>query len=155
MPPQSKPSAELSRQKILTSFFSKASAGAGAGSGQVVKPAPAAKNKTNVATPKLQDKYQNQASSSPVYPKTPESRSFNVHALNSSVAHPSSVISSRRASSPPTSDPIDVDMLGSDVGEPQTAFVNSVGTTKMRSLLINESDYFAGYSEPPKAKGCN
>jgi len=135
MPPQSKTSAEPARQKILTSFFSKASAGAGAGSGQVVKPAPAAKNKDNIAMPKLQDKYQNQASSSPVYPKTPESRSFNIHALNSSVAHPSSVMSSRRASSPPTSDPIDVDMLGPDPGERQTAHFNSVGTTKMRALL--------------------
>ena len=154
MPPQSKPSAEPSRQKILTSFFSKTSAGAGTGSGQVVKSAPAAKSKDNSATPKLQDKYQYQVSSSPVYPKTPESRSFNIHALNSSVAHPSSVMSSRRASSPPTSDPIDVDMLGSDAGEPQAAFFNSVGTKKMRAL-INEPDYFAGYSEPPKAKGCN
>ncbi len=58
-----------------------------------------------------------------------------MHALNSAVVHQSSVISSRRASSPPTSDPIDVDMLGSDVEEPQTTFVKSVGTTKILPLL--------------------
>ncbi len=155
MPPKSKPSAEPSKQKILTSFFSKASSGEGAGNGHVVKPVPAAKVKDNIALPKFQDTYQNQAPSSPVYPKTPESRSFNVHALNSSVVHPSSVISSRRASSPPTSDPIDVDMLGSDVEEPQTTFVKSVGTTKIRPLLINEYDRFAGYSKSSKAKSCN
>ena len=67
MPPESKPSAEPS--KILTPFFSKASSGEGAGNGHVVKLVPAAKVKDNIASPKFQDAYQNQAPSSPVYPK--------------------------------------------------------------------------------------
>ncbi|KAG6888726.1 hypothetical protein C0992_007635 [Termitomyces sp. T32_za158] len=50
--------------------------------------------------------------SSPQEPKTPESKSSNAHALNSSAMTRSN--QSRGHSTPPTSDPIDVDILASD-----------------------------------------
>lgn len=135
MPPKSKPFVEPSKQKILTSFFSKASGEDVGKNNHVVKPSPfrtpAAKGaaKDNVAKLKLEDTSQNQNLSSPVFPKTPESRSFHV---NSSVVRPTLIVSSERASSPPTSDPIDIDMVDSDVEEPQLTLFKSVSTNKRK-----------------------
>lgn len=127
MPPKPKESTESLKQKTLTTFFTKAP-----GVSQNTTPfkTPAAKSaaaivdKENAAS---RAKYASQmsSSSSPFQPKTPDSRPLDGATLNSSAHPPSSVVSSRLASSPPTSDPIDVDMI--DSAEKETAFLKSVG----------------------------
>jgi hypothetical protein len=80
------------------------------------------------------DASRSQTSSSPVFPKTPGSDSSDIRVdLTSPAVPPSSVLSSRRASSPPTSDIIDVDMLASDE-EDQSVVMKTVNTFTLRYL---------------------
>ena len=129
MPP--KQPADPSKQKNLTTFFTKASA-------QATKSTP-------FKTPNFKAEKQNegrdrnafrtQPSSSPVITQTPGSDSSDIRVdSNSFAVPPSSVLSSgRTASSPPTSDGIiDVEMLASDDEEGPVV----VKTVKMFFFLI-------------------
>jgi hypothetical protein len=123
MPP--KHSGDLKKQKNLTAFFTKAST---SGTTQAAKSTPF--KTPNVKTAVFHNEGHNknasrsQASSSPVVPKTPGSDSSDIRVDLTSAVPPSSVLSSRRASSPPTSDIIDVDMFASDDEEDQPVIVN-------------------------------
>jgi DNA mismatch repair protein MSH6 len=137
MPPKPKESGDLLKQKNLTAFFTKAST---SGTTQTAK-ATSFKTpdvKTTVAQKERRDKdaSRSQTSSSPVFPKTPGSDSSDIPVdLTSPAVPPSSVLSSRRASSPATSDIINVDMLGSDE-EDQSVVVKTVNIIYSASIYI-------------------
>jgi len=97
MPPKDK-GKDAAKQKSLMSFFQKASAGAS--SSQPPKQV-ARKSSTMSIT---QD-----ASSPPFEPHTPENKRINDRAPDLSLV--ASSVSSHGASTPPTSDPVDVDMV--------------------------------------------
>ncbi|CAA7264271.1 unnamed protein product [Cyclocybe aegerita] len=149
MAPKQKPSTDAFKQKSLTSFFSKPSATKGIATpaskptpfktpAPKAKPQPVAKEKDEPSSSK--DASKASGSSSPHDPKTPDSRLLNAHALTLSAA-PSSVASSRIASTPPTSDPIDVDMLASDDEETQASSAKSVTQSRQkRKVVIEDSD---------------
>ncbi|KAG6876423.1 hypothetical protein C0993_003233 [Termitomyces sp. T159_Od127] len=69
-------------------------------------------------------------------PKTPASKLSNAHALNSSAMTRST--KSRGHSTPPTSDPIDVDMLASDEEDPHP--VQKMGQRKRKMLLVDSDE---------------
>ena len=104
MAPSSKPHTEPMKQKSLMSWF---------GKGPSATPnAKTTKSSAKLApTSSKRDASSSQLSSSQE-PCTPESKSMNFLALNSSAMGGSA--SSRGRSTPPTSDPIDVDMVSSD-----------------------------------------
>jgi len=125
MPPNRKDSTDSLKQKSLTSFFGKGPAVSTKPPAAFKTPAPKAKltgeEKSQSASSSLQKNASKvQYSSSPNEPKTPDSRYLDTRALNSSVA------SSHRASSPPTSDPIDVDMGASDEERAHSSSVKAV-----------------------------
>ncbi|KAF5310782.1 hypothetical protein D9619_007990 [Psilocybe cf. subviscida] len=132
MPPKNKPSTDSLKQKSLASFFA--------------KPAPSAPKTQNAApkTPAVKAKPQPTASSSSAAstsspaldPKTPDLRLQEARMVQSSVAR--SIASSGVASTPPTSDPIDVDMLGSD--EEREAPAPSTQSRAKRKVVIEDSD---------------
>ncbi|KAF8960367.1 hypothetical protein BDZ97DRAFT_1922267 [Flammula alnicola] len=164
MPPKPKPSTDSLKQKSLTSFFGKPST-TSASSSSAPKPAvpktPAVKAKSQVAgeTAKPEgstsssipkDASDSQTSSSPRYPKTPDSWHPNARTLASS-AVASSAASSRVASTPPTSDPIDVDMVPSDEEMDEPASVKSTTQSRQkRKVVIEDSD-----EEGAKAQATN
>ncbi|SRR5258708_6090259 len=139
MPP--KQSGDLKKQKNLTAFFTK---GSTSGTIQAAKPTPfkTPNAKAAVAHNEKRDKNasRSQASSSPVFPKTPGSDSSDIRVNLTSAVPPSSVISSRRASSPPTSDIIDVDMFASDDEENQPAIVKTVDIICAFSYYLRDTD---------------
>jgi DNA mismatch repair protein MSH6 len=114
MPPKTKQSDSL-KQKNLKAFFTK---GSTSGTTQVTKPTlfktPNVKTSVAERGGRNKDATLSQASSSPLFPKTPVSDSSDIRVDLTSAVPPSSVLSSRRASSPPTSDIIDMDMFASD-----------------------------------------
>lgn len=93
------------KQKSLTSFFSKTPDASGSHS----KPKPTRKPGLKNLTTSAQFKIEDDASSEPNEPCTPETKTPNRRILTSSVV--ASSASSRGGSTPPTSDPIDVDMI--------------------------------------------
>jgi len=97
MPPKDK-GKDATKQKSLMSFFQKASAGASSSQ----PPKQAARKSSAMSI--TQD-----ASSPPLEPHTPDNKRINARAPALSLAVSSA--SSRGASTPPTSDPIDVDMV--------------------------------------------
>jgi DNA mismatch repair protein MSH6 len=131
MPPKHKASSDSLNQKSLTSFFGKGPAVSTKPPPTFKTPASKAKTVVEGKTPSASSgSLQKNASelhhsSSPNEPKTPDLRFPDAHALNSSAA-PSSVVSFRHMSSPPTSDPIDVDMVSSDAEHVQASSVKSV-----------------------------
>ncbi|KAJ3497847.1 hypothetical protein NLJ89_g10297 [Agrocybe chaxingu] len=149
MAPKQKPSTDSLKQKSLTSFFSKPSATTVTATpaskpapfktpAPKTKPLPVSKEKDEPGS--SNDASKTSGSSSPHDPKTPHSRLLNAHALTLSAA-PSSVASSRIASTPPTSDPIDVDMLASDDEEAQAPSAKSVTQSRQkRKVVIEDSD---------------
>lgn len=107
------------KQKSLTSFFSKAPV---VSSNSHSKPNATRKDKLTV---NAKSNIDGDASSNPNEPCTPETKALNKRILVSSVA--ASSASSRAGSTPPTSDPIDVDMVserGEDTESP--AYTRSV-----------------------------
>ncbi|EAU89431.2 DNA mismatch repair protein msh6 [Coprinopsis cinerea okayama7 len=142
MPPKPKASTESLKQKSLMSFFAKAPAG-GSSSSSKTEPKPKAKP---TATPVSNGKSdamkprETMPPSSPLAPKTPESKGMDTRMLNSSAA--ASSTSSRIMSTPPTSDPIDIDMLSSD-GELElvpSKVPRSVPSTKRKSVIESDED---------------
>jgi len=126
MAPKHKDSTDSLKQKSLTSFFGKGPAVSTKPPAAFKTPASKAKlaveEKSQSASSSLQKNVSKvQYSSSPNEPKTPDTRYFDTHALNSSA-----VASSQRASSPPTSDPIDVDMGAFDEERAQPSSVKAV-----------------------------
>ncbi|KAF8155583.1 muts domain V-domain-containing protein [Crassisporium funariophilum] len=126
------------KQKSLTSFFSKpppASSSTPSGTSSALKtPAAKLKPKSKPALP----------SSSPGEPVTPDSRfHVDVRALNSSA-----VASSGGGSTPPTSDPIpvDVDMLSADEG------VSTQQTRRKRKVVIEDSDEEVAEIQPNNSR---
>jgi len=136
MPPKHKASSDSLNQKSLTSFFGKGPVVSTKSSPAFQTPASKAKTIVEGKTPSassssLQKNVSEvQHSSSPNEPKTPDSRYLDAHAVNSSAAA-SSVASLRRATSPPTSDPIDVDMAASDAERAQPSSVKPVCQLKL------------------------
>lgn len=126
MAPKQKP--EDMKQKPLTSFFTKGPA----------TPAGTSNGKAQTSSVKravLVTKDASKASSSSVTsePKTPDTR------MNEGMKIPSSGASSSGASTPPTSDPIDVDMLGSDE-EPQHPPSSVTASKHKRKIVVEDSD---------------
>lgn len=115
MPPKDK-AKDAFKQKSLTSFFSKTPNGA---SSSQAKPVPKPVIRKSSAMSASED-----ASGTAHEPHTPETKAVNARAIASSVVASSS---SRIASTPPTSDPIDVDMLSDGEAEAgKRAHVKSV-----------------------------
>ncbi|KJA23091.1 hypothetical protein HYPSUDRAFT_40213 [Hypholoma sublateritium FD-334 SS-4] len=163
MPPKNKPSTESLKQKSLTSFFSRPGA-TGAASTPASKPAavfktPAPKARTHAdanekskaseaaVTPSTKNASKPGTSSSPHDPKTPDAHFSDVRALNSSVA------SSRVASTPPTSDPIDVDMMPSDAETDGMASVKSTTQSRQKRKVVIEDSDDDDDAEPLATKG--
>lgn len=131
------------KQRSLTSFFSK---GPAVGSGSKATPKTPAKTIQKSATDASNTKHNSNLPRSPpeIDPKTPESRLADLRALNSSAAASTrSVASSHRTgSTPPTSDPIDVDededvvMLSDD--ENQVIPIKSVSVYILASSSKNK-----------------
>ncbi|KAF9528358.1 muts domain V-domain-containing protein [Crepidotus variabilis] len=143
MPPKPKASTDAMKQKSLTSFFAKP--GAISSSSKPFKP-PAPKQsisgskssnaETHASTSSSKNAVKSNTPSSPAEPKTPEAP----HTSSSSGFQPSSVAYSRRASSPPTSDAIDVDMIDSEE-ESQLSSAKSVGQSRQkRKVVLDDSD---------------
>lgn len=127
------------KQKNLTAFFTKVST---SGTTQAAKLTPfKTPNAKTAAHNEGRDKNASrpQASSSPVFPKTPGSDSSDIRVDLTSAVPPSSV-SSRRASSPPTSDIIDVDMFASDDEEGQPVIVKTVNISCALSYYLRDTD---------------
>ena len=137
-----RPSTENLKQKSLTSFFSKPSASA-SGS-KIPKKAPVPQTPIAKAQPEVKTKERDQASeagfspqdisntnasSSSQEPKTPDSRFLETHA-------PNSVASSRFATSPPTSDAIDVDMASSFDEEGSKFLASSVSNCQQLNMKL-------------------
>ncbi|PPR06375.1 hypothetical protein CVT24_002487 [Panaeolus cyanescens] len=126
MAPKQKP--DDMKQKPLTSFFSKGPA----------TPAGTTNGKTQtsvvkkLSAPALKDSSKNGSTSVRSEPKTPDTR------MPESIKMPSSGASSSYATTPPTSDPIDVDMAGSDEDRHPPS---SITTSKhKRKIVIEDSD---------------
>jgi DNA mismatch repair protein MSH6 len=136
MPPKQQ-SVDLLKQKNLTAFFTK---GPTSGIAQAAKSTPfktpTAKKADSQKVQRDKDAFRSQASSSPVFPKTPGSDSSDIRVDLGSAVPPSSALSSRLASSPPTSDVIDVDMFASDDEENQPVLVKTVYL-----ILVNAFTY--------------
>ncbi|KAG6861406.1 hypothetical protein C0995_000535 [Termitomyces sp. Mi166 len=115
------------KQKSLMSWFSKDSNGISSTMN------PKAKN-TKPAVALSDDASMSQSSSQE--PRTPASKLANVHALTSSAM--ASSTSSRGHSTPPTSDPIDVDMLASDEDDPHP--VQKMTQRKRKVMLVDSDD---------------
>lgn len=112
MAPNSKPQAETMKQKSLMSWFAKES-----NSTPNAKPTKLGSSAKSAPTASKRDASSSQFSSSQE-PRTPESKSMDFMALNSSAMVSSNSL--RGGSTPPTSDPIDVDMVSSDEDEKQS-----------------------------------
>jgi DNA mismatch repair protein MSH6 len=108
MAPSSKPHAEPLKQKSLMSFFSK---------GPNTTPNAKVQKSFAKPAPKASKPDASSSQQSSQDPCTPESKSMDLLALNSSAMGSSN--SWRGRSTPPTSDPIDVDMVSSDEDEKQ------------------------------------
>ncbi|SRR6266511_1601068 len=157
MPPKPKESTESMKQKTLTTFFTKAPGVSQLPNTTPFK-TPAAKSAVTAIEREnatFKAKYASQMSSSSplIQPKTPESRSLDEAILTSSAHPPSSVVSSRLASSPPTSDPIDVDMLDSAEKKTQTASNKSVGVEASHTFTHSANLTRTGVSRLAEAKG--
>jgi DNA mismatch repair protein MSH6 len=126
MPPKEK-GKDAFKQKSLTSFFAKPTVGASSSQTKTA-PKPVVRKSSAMSIGE-------NASSSTHEPHTPETKLVNARALTSSVA--ASSTSSRAASTPPTSDPIDVDMLsdGEAEGENQT-HARSVVSTRLMIIIF-------------------
>jgi hypothetical protein len=156
MPPKPKASADSLKQKNLTTFFAK---GSTSGPTQA-KPTPfkTPNVKTAVAEKRGRDNdvSRTQTSSSPLLPKTPVSDSSDIRVnWPSSAVPPSSVLSSRRASSPPTSDIIDVDMFASDDEDDQPLVKKTVDIIHNLSSHRNTDAKMIGFPEPTQTKSRN
>ncbi|TFK38050.1 DNA mismatch repair protein msh6 [Crucibulum laeve] len=151
MPPKPK-AAEPMKQKSLTAFFSKgpnASASAKPG----FKAPDASKSKTLGKSASSSSLASESASkelppSSPMPPKTPIGKAYDRHALQSSVA---ASTTSCGASTPPSSDPIDVDMLSDDDEQKQRDVKKSITKpTGKRKVVIEDSDEEITETRPTK-----
>ncbi|EKM76737.1 hypothetical protein AGABI1DRAFT_78171 [Agaricus bisporus var. burnettii JB137-S8] len=121
------------KQRSLTSFFSKAPV---VSSNSHSKPNATRKDKFTV---NAKSNIDGDASSNPNEPCTPETKALNKRILVSSVA--ASSASSRAGSTPPTSDPIDVDMVserGEDTESP--AYTRSVQVRKKRKIVADSDE---------------
>ncbi|KAF5356840.1 hypothetical protein D9756_006462 [Leucocoprinus leucothites] len=132
MPPKEK-GKEAMKQKSLMSFFAKPGPG---NSSSQAKTAPKQTGRKSSAMSTAED-----ASSSPHEPRTPATKPVDARMLTSSVA--ASSPSSRAASTPPTSDPIDVDMFS----DGEEAHVRSVQAQKKRKIVA-DSDEEASAPKP-------
>ncbi|KAF4618937.1 hypothetical protein D9613_010131 [Agrocybe pediades] len=149
MAPKPKPSTESLKQKSLTSFFTKGAPTASASKSTTVastsrpngKDKPSTtneqKDKTKISQAQQASTIQseNESASSPREPKTPDVR----HA-NHSFAGASSAASSRVASSPPTSEAIDVDMIPSDEDIDKSQPSSAVSTRHKRKVVMDSDE---------------
>ncbi|KAG5338497.1 hypothetical protein C0989_007269 [Termitomyces sp. Mn162] len=114
------------KQKSLMSWFSKDTNAPSS----TMKP----QAKTKLVVAPSDDASMSQSSSQE--PQTPASKSSNIRALNSSAMGRS--VSSRSHSTPPTSDPIDVDMLTSDEEDPH--LVQKTSQRKRKVVLLDSDE---------------
>ncbi|KAF6764079.1 DNA mismatch repair protein msh6 [Ephemerocybe angulata] len=143
MPPKPKASAESLKQKSLMSFFSKGPATTSKATPKLKTPA--TKNSSTAKDTGSTSNTKQDASkprktapeSSPLQPKTPNIKSLSTKALTSSVG-PSSPTSSRGVSTPPTSDPIDVDMDIMASSEPEEERATS--RPKRKAVVVDSDD---------------
>ncbi|PBK99844.1 DNA mismatch repair protein msh6 [Armillaria gallica] len=140
MPPKAKPSTENMKQKSLMGWLSK---------GPDATPA-----KSNASKPAL--KAPNASKSQPKNLRTPESTKPDMRVLNSS-ASVSSFGDGSIKDTPPTSDPIDVDMLSEEEDAPRKRSRISKGGGKRKLAYEDDSDEgtrassTTGGSEPPSS----
>ncbi|TFK22134.1 DNA mismatch repair protein msh6 [Coprinopsis marcescibilis] len=135
MAPKPKASAESLKQKSLMSFFGKSTPGALNTEPKPQKASISGAGSKSSTSDAFQRKERPVEPSSPVVPKTPESKGVDTRGLTSSVAR--STTSSRCMSTPPTSDPIDVDMLSDkDDDLPKS----SVPRPKRKALVIDSDE---------------
>ncbi|RDB29773.1 DNA mismatch repair protein msh6 [Hypsizygus marmoreus] len=123
MAPKSKSSVEPMKQKSLMSWFGKNPNATPNSKAQSTKPKPKLTPDASSSQPSSQE------------PRTPASKSMDLAALNSSAM--ASSTSSRGRSTPPTSDPIDIDMLSS--GEEDAHPVQKT-THRKRKVVLVDSD---------------
>ncbi|KAG7445110.1 DNA mismatch repair protein Msh6, partial [Guyanagaster necrorhizus] len=139
MPPKAKPSTENTKQKSLMGWLSK---------GSNATPA-----RPTASTPAV--KTSNASTSKPANPRTPQSTKPDIRVLNSS-ASVSSFGDSAIKDTPPTSDPIDVDMLSEEDAPRKRNRVVSSGA-KRKLVYEDDSDEgtqastTTGGSEPPSS----
>ncbi|KAH6917837.1 DNA mismatch repair protein msh6 [Coprinopsis sp. MPI-PUGE-AT-0042] len=139
MAPKPKASAESLKQKSLMSFFAKAPAG----SSQKAEPKPKAPaTSSSKGTQDASKRKTGARSSSFSEPKTPEGKSAGSRMPPSSQAE--SAGSSPGRSTPPTSDPVDVDMISSgdeqereEVAKPSTS---AAGAKRKAASVVLDSD---------------
>ncbi|KXN86517.1 DNA mismatch repair protein msh6 [Leucoagaricus sp. SymC.cos] len=140
MPPKDK-GKDTYKQKSLTSFFSKPVPGTS--NSQAKPPLKPVVRKSSAMS------ISEDASSPTREPQTPETRAVTSRTLNSSVV--ASSTSSRAASTPPTSDPIDVDML-SDGEEAETETQRHVkSVTYKKRKIVADSDEETAPTKPRKS----
>ncbi|TEB23394.1 DNA mismatch repair protein msh6 [Coprinellus micaceus] len=131
MPPKNQASTETLKQKSLMSFFSKTPAGAPKATPKLKTPVAKA-DASSLSSKSTSKPRMSAALSSPLQPKTPDSKVLDARALTSSVG-PSSPTSSRGVSTPPTSD---VDMLASSDRETET----DVTRSKRKAIVVDSDD---------------